>query len=202
MKEPIAFDVDGVLADFHRPFYKFILDNRDDLHFNLEDITAWDWSTQIKNLTSGEFWDLFDRFTVEHGYAFLPLISDVAFDLIDFLSEEGHPIYFITARPPETREETYHWIQCNFDVRYDNIIHTSNKSDMCNKLKISRFIEDTPHSAAEIADNSHTKVFLLDKLYNTTFKHPKIKRIKYHDEILSEEEKELFNIWLSARYGF
>lgn len=201
MKNNIGFDLDGVLADFHQPFYKFILDCRDDIHFNYEDITAWDWSEQIKNLTSEEFWELFDRFTVEHGYLNLPPISMDSFEVLNYLNEEGHPIYFITGRPAKSREETYEWMSQFFDVRYDNIIHTDNKSEICKKLKIKFFVEDTPHYALDIANNSPTKVYLLDKHYNEDFEHDKITRIYDLHEVLTHEKYFTFRDYIRKRYG-
>jgi Uncharacterized conserved protein len=138
----IGFDIDDTVADGLKIFVetqnKFFNSNvtiekikESQLNHNIH---------QLYGLTKEEF----ERYTIDTGPKILPKLKpfDGIVEVVNHFYNEGHTIYFITARPEHnTKYLTKEWLDNN-GFLYHQIYHDKYKVDLCKKLGISIFIDD------------------------------------------------------------
>lgn len=104
----IALDLDGVVCDFVRSILR--LCGKEERYGEVDSyyFDPPDPRDEGEVLTREEFYDAWNKFTDNHGFAGIQLIPG-AFDGINELRQAGEFIYFISDRRKEDQEDTYCW---------------------------------------------------------------------------------------------
>jgi uncharacterized HAD superfamily protein len=64
-------------------------------------------------------------------------------DRINKWYEQGHTIYFITARPQSANEPTKQWLS-KYGIKYHELFHDEQKADLAKSLNVDLFVDDYP----------------------------------------------------------
>lgn len=184
----IAFDIDGVVADFNKAFSELIIKHQKELKLfpdtelpvvtDKEVIKNWYWHMwyppdapadgKITEEQVGEVWKkLFD----EHNWwmTLQPLI-DIQ-KLVDKLQLLRAEVYFVTVRPPTAGytplAQSQLWL-IKHGISMPNVAISSDKGVLARSLRIHLFVEDNANNAMDIATAtaSNTRVLLHDCPYN------------------------------------
>lgn len=110
-----------------------------------------------------------------------------AVEIIKRLKEEGHNIYFITARKDSEIANMFDftrlWLEKN-KIYYDKlIVNSSDKLIDCNENNIEIFIDDNYLTCKRIKDNTKIKVFMYETNYNSWIDKIEIDRVKNWKDI-------------------
>lgn len=134
----IGFDIDDTISDsigLHVP-----LMNK---HFN-RDMKVED--------VDGRFCDVYgidqpliDEFFRNAGTSIFAQLKPLpkSVEVVNNLYEQGHTIYLITARPENAYETTKEWLN-KYGIKYHELIHDGQKSELAKKLNIDLFVDDYP----------------------------------------------------------
>lgn len=114
-------------------------------------------------------------------------IKTFASDVIKKLKEQGHKIYLITARWDMPNDNvkgiTQKWLEQK-DVKYDElIINASDKLKLVKENDIDIFIDDSFKNCKSIAENTSTKVYMMNSRVNAELNDEKIQRVFSWPEI-------------------
>ncbi|MFR2534982.1 MAG: 5' nucleotidase, NT5C type [Clostridia bacterium] len=166
----IGIDIDGVLTDEHR----FIIDygtkylNNKKIEYTLHDNIYDD--PKIFEITKSQYDAFWKKYLVYYSENIS--IRPFAAEVIKKLKQENNEIYIITSRSFTTYENQHRqkmqdivkkWLNKN-DVKYDEIIFSRNKADICRKMHIDVMIEDKPENV--IAISKIIPVICYDHPYN------------------------------------
>lgn len=181
----LAFDLDGVLADFYRAALMNILVWHPDpvrvVQYDLVDNCYPD----IHSLFGAEA-------AIPEIYAALSPIDDSLFHLVRILEQKIYTGVYITSRPKNESviEITKQWLR-EYGFPDLPLYFTDSKGQMCRELGIDIMVEDTPQQAETIVtDSPDTRVLLLRHIYNRTYK-PNNKEIK----LVASWADVMFNIY-------
>ena len=110
-----------------------------------------------------------------------------ASEIINKLKQEGHKIYFITARwdmkKDSVEEITKQWLKEN-NIEYDALfLNAKDKLSLVKENDIDLFIDDSFKNCKTIADNTSCKVYMMTSRVNGSLKDKKIKRVFSWPEI-------------------
>lgn len=110
-----------------------------------------------------------------------------AINTLQQLQEEGHEIYYITARIAKHGEKTKEWMkQQGFPVQDDHFfcgMKDAEKVDIIQKLQLDYYFDDKP-AVIETLANGTVNVLLKDQSYNRHLDMPRIKEWSDLQEIL------------------
>lgn len=185
--ETLGIDIDGVLADYVPALIEHFNKTYGTMHLP-EHITDYAMHKALSKDVE-EWKDFVRKFEDEHIDK-LPTIEGSE-EAIRELSKEFR-LVVITARPHWLRQKTEKWLKQNYgDVflavefsKQSNNPNLPTKAEHCKRYGAVAHVEDAPHHALAVAEVS--RVFLKDTSYNAGIAHPKIKRVRSWDEILSE----------------
>lgn len=186
----IGVDVDGVLADFVRPYCRE-LERRSGVQ--LPSNIDWDkwpsgWRFEGEYFPQDitrEFWrearDWKSPAVVdqqERWWATLPVITTVVDNGILRLAHFTHELFFISNRPMHLRSTTQQWIEDNFDIVDTQVMHTKDKGALAKGLELHGLIDDKPDNLIEVARACGTSCVpvLIDRPWNKDFDNPYIHR--------------------------
>lgn len=175
----MAFDIDGVLADFVSAYQRlFVLTTGRDL-FHCGDIDnppVWDWPT-LRGYTDEEtvaVWNV-----IKHDSVFwmnLAAIEDNMNTLRLLIKdlEQRHEIYYVTSRlgdRPKRQTELWlaGWLRypLNMSGCYPTVLISGAKGDVAKALKLDVYIDDNFDNVQAVAEKSpHTRTYLLTRRYN------------------------------------
>lgn len=169
----IAFDIDGVLADYSDAFLDYIKIKKglpDDIIIKQSE---YHFANSLsKYITFEEEGKLAADF-VNSGMVRKLTVYDGARELLHTLKSEGYKIILITARPYKRfrrmYSDTIYWLNSN-GIICDKIIWQDNKADAIQSLYpayTDYFVEDRDKHALEVSSLG-VKVILIDKPYNRT----------------------------------
>jgi len=144
----IAFDIDGVLADFMGPMLE-ILNHRHSKLITKEDCVDYTPTTKEghpdTHITNQEWSSTFTWFEDAGGYAVLKPLEH-AVQVINRLYDVGHNIYLVTARKSEFRKSTELFLIIN-KVKYHKLhMTTKGKGSILKKLEVDVFVDDHPNN--------------------------------------------------------
>lgn len=186
-KKVYGIDLDGVCFDFVTEFSKW-LKRELGVDYDDSEIVDYHWYNCIESIGEKEFFREFHRFGKAGSYATLPLLPGAA-QAIKHIRENGHRVWFVTARPIYAKEDTLRAVSNAFGFT-DTVVFSGGKdykSETVNLLNIDVFVEDGPHYAESIAKNTKALVYLMDHPYNKKVSHPNIIRVNSWDDIMQEE---------------
>ena len=114
-------------------------------------------------------------------------IKKFAAELINKLKQEGHKIYLITARwdmnGESVKDITEKWLKDN-NIEYDGLfLNASDKLKIAKENNIDIFIDDSFKNCKKVADNSNTKVYMMNSRANEELNDEKIQRVYSWPEI-------------------
>ena len=162
----ICFDIDGVLADFHRDFLVFLKKE-----LGSEYVACSAKAAKLNNhegFTRAEFNKYNHKFISVGGYARMSLTRQHYEKALFALIRDGHEICYITSRLPETRKDTIEWL-ANHGLPIGKIVFTETKSDAAKLFKVSVVIEDRVENIKSLTKNGFPCV-LVSRPYNVGVK--------------------------------
>lgn len=172
--ENIVIDIDGVLAEFNRPFAA-LLAKAANIPASTFTFTQWDWDRQAgvpdacidhvwKSITEGEWspavWEFWSELQPRTG----------ARELLHWIT--SHPLFytphFVTARNPALYNVTHEWLTRVFNLRHPRLIMSPNKDHICAGLEATYFVDDKYATCVDVHRmcGAYTVVCLLDASYN------------------------------------
>ncbi|MFJ7676541.1 5' nucleotidase, NT5C type [Peribacillus sp. NPDC046944] len=164
-----GFDIDDTLINLRE--YAFQLYN-EKLNKNVE-------LTKFKALKTLEIHELFEMSKEEGGKMWNSLAEEIyysscpafegAVEALQALENEGHEIFYITARKAEHGERTKQWmIENGFPVKDDHFycgMKDHEKIETIKKLELDYYFDDKP-AVLETLVGIQTKVYAIDNSYN------------------------------------
>lgn len=113
-----------------------------------------------------------------------------AVEALQRLEEEGHKIYYITARPREYGKRTMEWmIKNGFPVQEDRFFYgmkDEEKVHIIRKLQLDYYFDDKP-AVIETLTDSGLKLFVKDQSYNRHLTIPRITSWSELFDLLAEK---------------
>lgn len=187
-----GFDIDDTLINLRE--HAFHLYNRK-LNRNVDISLFYD-------LDKVEIHELFGMTAEEGGKMWRGSLEDIyytncppypdAAETLQRLEEEGHEIYYITARPKEHGKRTMEWmIQTGFPVREDRFYYGMNDEDkvhIIHELELDYYFDDKP-AVLETLSGRPLNVFVKNQSYNRYLNIPRINNWSELFELLSEEQE-------------
>jgi len=175
----IGSDIDGVVSDLGKMILPYIRQVCPDA--TIEDFT--DYNFVKFGFTSKQMQKLFKSFEHSGDYTLAKPIQGSIWGTHE-LTNNGHEIYFLTARDqyPSIETETFQWLTRN-NYAFRTLIHSKDKYYYCRELGLDLLIEDNPE---EIQDNAAMGLNMIcyDQPWNRKVKETnKIKRVKSWFEI-------------------
>jgi len=157
----IAFDLDGVLADFHGafvPMLEIVTGRRHDREIH---ISNYELAYEASHADVIKAFDY-----VYNLYRFIRPIEG-AKELVHTIwaKSKWRPITIVTSRPRMVAPETWALVEHLFPYVRFHIIHTAEKGLYLKEKGFKYFVEDQVTFARDLAQNG-IKTFLLRKSYN------------------------------------
>lgn len=183
----VGLDIDGVIADFISPFLLIVEKKLGNGPIHLESITDLSFK-EHPYLTEEAVWKCMEEVSYDpafwHGLS--PLIAPQDWEELERLSRKGK-LVFVTHR---YERETYsiEEVTCSWLKRHGiscPVVHFTQecKSDLIRKLEVGLFMDDRHENCAAVAEKTKAVVLMPDRLYNLSFTHPRVKRIKNFAEL-------------------
>lgn len=167
----IAIDIDGTLTDQHEGFdlYEEVL-KRNRIPYRLDKTVC---RLQDRFGVSQEIHDFVWRFVADKFHLVTP--REFAREVIQQLRIDGHVVYFMTARDPESTygcglstEVLTKQVLNAADIPYDGIFFTAKKGEKCKELGVDLVIEDDPGFIMQIKKhNPECQVVVMGSEYNS-----------------------------------
>jgi len=168
-KKSVVIDIDGVAADFTLGFTKWAHDN---LNKNIAIVPSrfhqhWDFKGIMSPQETNYTWEYINRHPDWWGsLALLIPLHDI--HRLNAIHRQV-PVYFVTNRPDDAQRITNDWlIQQGF--HYPNVILSKKKGEVARLLHATHAIDDKIENVwclHWISDEPQTKVYILDRPYNS-----------------------------------
>ena len=186
-----GIDIDGTIVDTHRvavEVYNRVLKKQ----VRIEDVEEF-YLDKAYGLTREEGSKLWHELEEEIYNAGLPFPHSQ--EVLNRLIEEGHEVYYITARPGVTkvREITIAWLRKHGFPYTENNLHMDSydKAKVALELGIDLFFEDAPRHLERLLEKGVPTV-IVDAAYNRQYTScRRIKNWREVYEILEEMETRL-----------
>jgi uncharacterized protein len=188
----LGFDIDDTLINLRE--HAFHLYNQK-LNRNV-DISLFHQLDKVEihelfGMTAEEGGKMWNSSLEEIYYTNCPPYPDAA-ETLQKLEQEGHEIYYITARPKEHGERTMEWmIQNGFPVRKDRFFYGMNDEDkvhIIKDLELDYYFDDKPAVLETLRDRP-LNVFARNQSYNRDLNIPRINDWSELFDLLNEEKK-------------
>ena len=135
---------------------------------------------QFTNLERVEIHELFDMTDEQGGEMWKSSLEDIyytdcpvypnALETLLELDQQGHEIYYITARPKEHGERTKEWMKAQgFPVQDDRFFYgmqDGEKIEIIRRLGLDYYFDDKPDVVNTLLKEESLKVILKDQSYN------------------------------------
>lgn len=150
-----GFDIDGVLYNYHEIAYRYAKN-----FLNIKDTYQKFWTEIDQNYSSLWIYNL-----LRH----LPLYDKVNINfydltLLEYLSDIGDNIYYITSRPKSSVFVTNNWMMWNKLPQTYNLIFSKNKKVPVSLYEIDYFIDDDIKYIKDL--ENYTNVIVKKKIWN------------------------------------
>lgn len=182
----IGVDIDDTLVDVIVHFLeKFNQENSTSYEFNK--LTNYFICDDIEELSQEEMFFQVRKFIKEQQFNLN--LNVPAFEKLQEFKSKGHNLHIITARNEELVEITTSWLESLFGKEFFSSINFTYtcpklaKSSFVEQLEINVMIDDAPHHATQIVEQTPAKVILYHKPWNKTISHEKISRVYSWEEI-------------------
>jgi len=186
MNLKIAFDIDGVLADFSGRFCEFLrFSHGDHLPVINGDESVVDYEWKFYPLENHHIQKAFeDILHIKDFWLSLEAKSIDELNWIHFLQDKKIDVYFITSRhatcgPKTPAQESSEWLQ-KMGWKNPNVIVSFNKGAVVNALGINYFIDDHVSNCLDVLKFAPLcNTYLLSCAHNKEYniRHPQFKRV-------------------------
>ena len=157
MNGKIGFDLDGVLYDWHKVVYQWMVNTHSDFDVSYDDFWT-DWIDQEEHKELASFLTKTPIFVTKL------IMSETMRDTLWGLAETNE-LFYITARPQEVHFGTTWWLKTSRVPNPENLFFAKDKLPHIINHEIAIFVEDSTKQA--IALQNHTEVILIEKPWNT-----------------------------------
>ena len=185
----VGLDIDGVVADFLPNFLQFVEQRVGNGPIPANSVTDWNfkdhpllpeqaWSECMQAVSyEPEFWQNLS-----------PLIAPKEWQTLDGMSRQGKLI-FLTHRY-ERENYDIHEVTCDWLKRHGvsrPVVHFTQESKvgLVKELSVQLFVDDRYENCAEVAERTEAVVLMPHRLYNQSFSHPRVKRIRDFNELFA-----------------
>lgn len=183
----LAFDIDGVLADFISPFVQLLSVRTGGEPIDPASITDPNF-VQHPLLTREIIFECMEAasYDPEFWRALTPLLTPRQWQSLDRISRK-HPTVFITHRwvrdSYDINQVTCDWLRAH-GIR-EPVVHFTQdkKSLLVRELNVELFVDDRHENCQDVATATDAVVFMPHRPYNQAFDHPKVHRIQQLDEL-------------------
>ncbi len=152
----IGFDLDGVLYDWHRVAYEWVVENKEG--FNVPYGRFWtEWINNSKHRMLADF------LVKAPVFVTTIIMSEPMREMLWGLAKNSE-LFYITARPKEAHFGTRWWIKTSKIPNPENLFFAQDKLPLIINHEIDYFVEDRTKNA--LALQNHTKVILVAKPWN------------------------------------
>lgn len=138
----VLLDVDGVLADFHKPTLEF-LERRFGLRYDLSSFPTWD----IFATVGREYQPETERHWAEEGWCAAIPLYEGAVEGVRLLRDSGAEVFFVTAQmthAPFWMWERVQWLKRHFDADDRHVVFTLSKHLVVGDV----LVDDKPSNVA------------------------------------------------------
>lgn len=165
----IQIDVDGVLANFTKGFYREANKYIPSLPIQGDDTQeSWDYK-DIPDDIQSKIWQTI-KASKTWWYELDPIPTPEEFEkLQDLEYRDGINIYYVTARPGDyAKFLTERWIRTHCRIEHPTVIVALNKGEIAKHLKVDFAIEDRGENAEDITRycRDPKNSFLINRKYN------------------------------------
>jgi uncharacterized HAD superfamily protein len=183
----VGLDIDGVVADFLPAFLRCLEKKVGNGPISLDSIVDMSFKRHPHlTLEMVEECMVTVSYDPDFWLKLPPLISSEEWRALDRLSREER-LVFVTHR---YERDTYdiNGITCEWLKRHGvskPVVYftQSVKSKLVEDRDIRLFVDDRHENCQDVAENTRAKVLMPDRLYNRSFSHPKVTRIRNLKEI-------------------
>jgi hypothetical protein len=157
----VAFDIDGIVANFEEPFREWALEK---YGLTFVETGHFHWEAE-PFITNKMFTEIIAEF-ISYGEPEIPILDGSL--VVDYLWRKcPSPILFVTARHPSTAGDTHEWIKQHFPKIDFFLAVVDSGSDKHRYLEShGAFIEDRRKTALELANRGKV-VFMPMRSYNS-----------------------------------
>jgi hypothetical protein len=173
----IVFDLDGVLVDFIGGFtqlaaeFGYLKET-----YNTYEQPSWDFDWCMSSEAQDKVWEQVGK--IPGWWANLPSLQYVSiFNSINELSKFNR-VYFMTNRNvgnPDPLVQSYDWLKVQV---------TGDKGRVAKGIGADYHIDDRTSNANDIPESC--KSYLIDRKYNRDGAHPRVQRVKYVEDFLTD----------------
>lgn len=168
----IGIDIDGVVYNWVDQYRRFALEYLG--MCNMPEVTEWSFYKEW-GITTPEFLSHlsdYPDFIYGQGRQVTGAVNGLR-----LLSDEGHKLYALTARPDEAIDVTFDWL-LNLGVRWHGIVVGDDKG----QLKTDVMLDDGPHNIEALQAAGHPRPIVFDRLWN---RHVKAERVDTWGEFVA-----------------
>ena len=188
-----GIDVDGVLAQFNARFAERLIQvsgGKDaigkDRRRN-DDFPCWNWPEHFgyTKAENNAAWESVKR--DQAFWASLRPYSDAldALIMLRSLRQNGHDIYFITARPGERAKlQTERWLM-DHGMNVATVLISSAKGACAEALNLDFYVDDKPENCEDVQEFSRAETYVVTRAWNVGFASPYIQRVANLSEALA-----------------
>lgn len=198
----IGIDVDGVLADFNRPYVDVLCERAGQPRYEYDPTrypNRWAYEDDIvPPAVTKQFWKDQRNWNnatieVEGFWSSLPTLASHEDRCAIRRMAWEHDLFFISNRPLHLRDVTEEWIQENICLMHPLVMHSRAKGAMAVGLDLHAMIDDKPKNLHEIMSACGTSCvpILLDQPWNKEEQSPYIIRVGSLREAFEVVEREV-----------
>lgn len=165
-----GFDIDDTLIDLRK--HAFTIYNQKlgknvplDQFTNLERVEIH----ELFNMTDEQGGEMWKSSLEDIYYTDCPVYPNALETLVE-LDQQGHEIYYITARPKEHGERTKEWMKAQGfpvqDERFFYGMQDGEKVEIIKRLGLDYYFDDKPDVVNTLLKEENLKVILKDQSYN------------------------------------
>lgn len=160
----VGLDIDDVIVQYVPSLTNFYNKVYDD-NVSTNNITAWDLKTSYEKAGGTEaVRSLMEAFIQHPSFVQMPEVPG-ATAAVRRLMEEGHEVYFISARGSKAIDSCYKWFYAN-NLPLKNIYFNREKAWLVDKLGIEVFVDDGMHNLNDIGTKTSCSTIIFDQPWN------------------------------------
>jgi uncharacterized HAD superfamily protein len=139
----IAFDLDGVLYDWHTAVYNYLKNTNKNFTASFREL----WTAPYANITEKD-WEYFANLPTLYA-VMIPKKTILA--MLNTLNDAGHTLYYITNRTDDLERVTRKYLDDYKFPQAFNLIHTDDKGMVVRTLEIDVIVEDKTENLESLA---------------------------------------------------
>lgn len=167
----VGYDLDGVLADFHKGFTEKLTELYPEIQtWKHDEFPKYDYDEVYDPSRTNRVWS--EIYSDISFYTDLSPISELEMKEVSKIHKDSNiDTYFLTSRdhPQSVEHQTRMWLN-EHGIKDANIYFTGLKDKYSFHLGLDMFIDDKPGHIDRIDTNTDTQSFCLSKKYNEEYR--------------------------------